>query len=202
MGITLEPLTPVFGARVTGISVQDGIDDGTARQIQAAFDEFQVLHFPDQPVTDDEQIAFSEHFGPLEPTVAGASGAGSVIAHISNILPDGSIKDPDGQRALFTRANQLWHTDSSFKDVPAKASLLSARLIPPTGGDTEYASTRAGYDSLSEEMKRRLEGLIARHDLHHSRVQMSPDAMTEDQRRAHPPVLQAAVRTNPANRRK
>jgi alpha-ketoglutarate-dependent 2,4-dichlorophenoxyacetate dioxygenase len=202
MGLTIEPLTLVFGARVTGFSARRPLDDGTVAEIQAAFDEYQILHFPDQPVTDDEQVAFTELFGPLEPTVAGSSGAGSVIAHISNLLPDGSLKNPNGQRALFTRANQFWHTDSSFKPVPAKASLLTAREIPPDGGDTEYASTRAGYASLSEDMRQRLDGLIARHDLERSRARMSPDAMTDEQRAANPPVFHALVRRNPANGRK
>jgi len=130
MGLRVEPLTPVFGARVSGFSIRDGVDDATLAQIEAAFEAYSVLHFPDQPVDDDAQIAFSERLGLLESTLPGAVGAGSKVARITNVMPDGTLKDPNGYQALFTRANIFWHTDSSFKPVPAKASLLSVRRIP------------------------------------------------------------------------
>ncbi len=200
--LSIEPLTPVFGARVSGISIRDGVDDATFAAIEAAFEEYSVLHFPDQPVDDEAQIAFSERFGALESTLPGAVGAGSKVARITNILPDGRLKDPNGQLALFTRANIFWHTDSSFKAVPAKASLLSARQIPENGGDTEFASTRAAYASLPAETQARLERLVVIHDIAHSRAMLTPEALSKEQREAMPPVAQALLRTNPANGRK
>ena len=202
MTLEIEKLTPVLGARVGGLSIRDGVDDATIAEIAAALDEYSVLHFPDQPATDDQQIAFTGKLGPLEGTVVGSVGAGSPIARISNIMPDGTVKDPDGQRALFTRANEYWHTDSSFKPVPAKASLLSAREIPAAGGDTEYCSTRAGYEALPDETKARIEGLIAIHSLEQSRSMLSADAMTDAQKAENPPVHQALVRVNPRTGRK
>lgn len=202
MTLQIEPLTPVFGARITGFSIRGGIDDATVEAIDRAIDEYSVLHLPDQLVTDEEQVAFTERFGPLEVTLTGAVGAGSKVARMSNHLPDGRLKDPDSQSALFTRANEFWHTDSSFKAVPARASMLSAREIASTGGDTEFASTRAAWETLSDEAKARLEGLIAWHDIAWSRLKLSPDAVTEEQRRAMPPVPQALVRTNPRTGRK
>jgi alpha-ketoglutarate-dependent 2,4-dichlorophenoxyacetate dioxygenase len=197
--ITIEPLTPVFGARVTGFSIRDSVDQKTLAAIEAAFEEYSVLLFPNQPVDDEEQIAFSERFGPLEGTLPGAVGAGSKVARITNILPDGTLKDPNGQKALFTRANIFWHTDSSFKPVPAKASLLSARRIPRAGGDTEFASTRAAYASLPTAVQVRLRDLIVIHDIAHSRAMLTPKALSAEQREAMPPVEQALLRVNPAN---
>ena len=202
MTIEITPLTPVFGARITGFDARDALDEATIVAIDRAIDDYSVLHLPGQPVTDDEQVAFTERFGPLEGTLPGAVGAGSKVARMSNYLPDGTMKDPNGQKALFTRANNFWHTDSSFNPIPARASMLSAREIATSGGDTEFASTRAAYDALSEEMRAKLEGLIAYHDIAHSRLKLSPDAVTAEQRRKMPPVPQAMVRVNPTTGRK
>jgi alpha-ketoglutarate-dependent 2,4-dichlorophenoxyacetate dioxygenase len=202
MMIEIAPLTPVFGARITGFDARDTLDDATIAAIDRAIDDYSILHLPGQPVTDDEQVAFTERFGPLEGTLPGAVGAGSKVARMSNYLPDGTMKDPNGQKALFTRANNFWHTDSSFNPTPARASMLSAREIATSGGDTEFASTCAAYDALSEEMRAKLEGLIAYHDIAHSRLKLSPDAVTAEQRRKMPPVPQAMVRVNPTTGRK
>jgi len=202
MTIEITPLTPVFGARITGFDARVALDEATIVAIDRAIDDYSVLHLPGQPVTDDEQVAFTERFGPLEGTLPGAVGAGSKVARMSNYLPDGTMKDPNGQKALFTRANNFWHTDSSFNPIPARASMLSAREIATSGGDTEFASTRAAYDALSEEMRAKLEGLIAYHDIAHSRLKLSPNAVTAEQRRKMPPVPQAMVRVNPTTGRK
>ena len=202
MTIEITPLTPVFGARITGFDARVALDEATIVAIDRAIDDYSVLHLPGQPVTDDEQVAFTERFGPLEGTLPGAVGAGSKVARMSNYLPDGTMKDPNGQKALFTRANNFWHTDSSFNPIPARASMLSAREIATSGGDTEFASTRAAYDALGEEMRAKLEGLIAYHDIGHSRFKLSPDAVTAEQRRKMPPVPQAMVRVNPTTGRK
>jgi alpha-ketoglutarate-dependent 2,4-dichlorophenoxyacetate dioxygenase len=202
MALAMRPLTPVFAAEVTGFSIRDGVGDGDFAAIERAFNDYGVLVFPEQPVSDAEQIAFSERFGPLEATLTGAVGTGTKLARISNLLPDGSKKDPASQLALFTRANLFWHTDSSFKPVPAMASLLSARILPKAGGDTEFASTRAAFEALPPETQARLEQMIAVHWIVTSRLKLSPDAVTEAQRREMPPVQQALVRTNPVTGRK
>ncbi len=200
--LKIESLTPGFGARVSGFSIREGVDDAAFAEIEAAFEEYSLLHFPAQPVDDDEQIAFSERFGPLEATLPGAVGAGSKIVRLANTMPDGSLKDPDSQIALFTRANKFWHTDSSFKSTPAKASLLSTRQLPRAGGDTEFASTRVAYESLPAATRARLEGLLVIHDIAQSRSMLTPDALSSEQRKAMPPVEQALVRVNPVNGRK
>jgi len=203
MPIDIQPLTPHFGARLSGFRIRDGVDDATFAEIERAADRFGVLVMPDQPLDDAAQIAFSERFGPLEATLAGAVGAGSKIVRVSNLLPDGGVKDPNGPLALFARANLLWHTDSSFKETPAKFSMLSARELPRLGGaDTEFASTAAAYDALDDAMRARVEGLIAVHSIAWSRQKISDGATTDEQRKSMPPVRQALVRRNPATGRK
>jgi len=203
MSVHIEPLTPHFGARATGFSIQDGLSEETFREIEAAANAYGVLVMPDQPLDDDAQIAFSERFGPLEGTLAGAVGAGSKIVRVTNILPDGTLKDPDSQLALFTRANLLWHTDSSFKATPAKFSLLSARILPSHGGgETEFASTAHAYDLLDADTRAQVDGMVAIHSIAWSREQFQKGASSEEQRRRLPPVPQALVRTNPQTGRK
>lgn len=203
MSIAIEPLTPHFGARITGFDIAAGVSDETFAEISQAANVYGLIVMPNQPLDDETQVAFSERFGPLEETLVGAVGAGSKIVRVSNVMPDGTIKDPNSQLALFTRANFLWHTDSSFKATPAKFSMLSARELPRDGGgDTEFASTAAAYDALSDEMRARVEGMIAIHSIAWSREQFSPGASSDEQRKRLPPVPQALVRTNPETGRK
>lgn len=203
MPIEIEPLTPFFGARVTGFGIRDGVDDATLAALEQALNEHGLLHLPNQPLDDDAQLAFSRRLGPLEKTLAGAVGAGSELVRVTNVLPDGGPKDPAGQPALFTRANFLWHTDSSFKATPAKYSMLSARILPRLGGgETEFASTAVAYDELAPEMKARVDGRIAIHSIAWSREKFAPGAATEEQRRRLPPVPQALVRVNRLTGRK
>jgi alpha-ketoglutarate-dependent 2,4-dichlorophenoxyacetate dioxygenase len=202
MTVTVTPLTPDFAARVSGLELGPSLSDAEFREVELAFERWSVLVFTDQPMDDERQIEFSARFGKLEPTLVGAVGAGSMVARMSNRLPDGTPKDPFGQRALFTRANLFWHSDSTFKEVPAKASLLSARVLPKAGGDTEFASTRLGYESLDETTRASLGSLVALHDIARSRRLLSPNAVTAAQTEAMPPVEQALVRTSPVTGRK
>jgi len=200
--LTFEPLTPVFGATVAGIDITGDVSDEAIAEIQWAFEEYSVLVFHGQPLDDETQLAFSRRFGPLEDSLASTGGGGGYFARLTNVKEDGSLADPNSQRQLFSKANEFWHTDSSFKPVPARASLLSGRLVPPEGGETEFASARAAFAMLPEETQRRLEGMICEHDLSRSREMISPDAMTDAQRAAYPPVFHTMVRANPVNGRK
>ncbi|MGZ0189841.1 MAG: TauD/TfdA dioxygenase family protein, partial [Alphaproteobacteria bacterium] len=203
MTVHVEPLTPHFGARLTGFSIGDGLSDEDFAAIELAANQYGVLVMPNQPLDDELQVEFSERLGPLEETLVGAVGAGSKIVRVSNVLPDGSIKDPNGQLALFTRANFMWHTDSSFKALPAKFSMLSARELPRDGGgDTEFVSTTAAFEALPESEQARLDGLIAVHSIAHSREKFQPGSSSEEQRKRLPPVSQALVRRNPITGRK
>ena len=194
---TIAPLHPLFAARIGGLDLAQDLDDATFAAVRDAFERYSVLVFPGQAITDAQQVRFSEWFGPLEATRTGAMGAGSKLIVLTNIAADGSIAAPTDAQVLSHRANQIWHTDSSFKPVPARASLLSAREIPAQGGDTQYASMRAAYAALSDEDKRLVEGLVAVHDFAWSRSRVDPALVTDAERADHPPVRQPVVRDSP-----
>jgi alpha-ketoglutarate-dependent 2,4-dichlorophenoxyacetate dioxygenase len=191
--IATAPLTPVFGARITGLDIARGVDAPTMAAVRDALDRFSVLVFPDQRIDDAAQIAFSEGFGPLERTRPGAPGAGSPVVILSNIGPDGAIAPPTDKQVLNNKANRFWHHDSSFKPVPARASLLSAREIPSAGGDTEFASMRAAFAALDPAEQEDLRGRVTIHDFGWSRSRVDAALVSESERNQHPPVRQALV---------
>lgn len=191
--IETTPLTPILGARITGIDIARGVDAARMTELRDALDRFSVLVFPDQRIDDAAQIAFSEGFGPLERTRAGAPGAGSPVIILSNIGPDGEITPPTDKQVLNNKANRFWHHDSSFKPVPARASLLSAREIPSAGGDTEFASMRAAFAALGRAEQDALRGRVAIHDFGWSRSRVDAALVTEAESSQHPPVRQALV---------
>jgi alpha-ketoglutarate-dependent 2,4-dichlorophenoxyacetate dioxygenase len=194
---TITSLHPLFAARVGGLDLTRDLDDATFATVLDAFERCSVLVFPDQSITDDQQIRFSERFGALEATRAGANGAGSKLIVLTNIAADGSIAAPTDKQVLSNRANQIWHTDSSFKPKPARASLLSARHIPAQGGDTQYASMRAAYAALPDADKRLVEGRFAVHDFGWSRSRIDPALVTDAERTDNPPVRQPVVIDGP-----
>ncbi len=187
------PLTPIFGARITGLDIARGVNATTMAALRDALDRFSVLVFPDQRIDDAAQIAFSEGFGPLERTRPGAPGAGSAVIILSNIGPAGEIAPPTDKQVLNNKANRVWHHDSSFKPMPARASLLSAREIPSAGGDTEFASMRAAFAALDPAEQAALRGRVAIHDFGWSRTRVEAALVTEAERNQLPPVRQALV---------
>ena len=201
MAIEVTPLHPTLGATVCGVDLTSPVTREVFAQIEAAFNRCGILVFPGQPVTDEQQLAFSRLFGPLEvnPNYAGAKmRLRPDIADISNLDAEGRVLARDDRRNLFNLGNQLWHTDSSFKHIPAKCSLLSARELPSPGpmggGETEFADLRAAWDALPEKRKRELDGLVVEHSIFRSRSQIGfadfNDAIFKDL----PPVAQALVR--------
>ena len=186
-------LSPILGARITGLDIARGVDPATMAGLRDALDRFSVLVFPEQRIDDAAQIAFSEGFGPLERTRAGAPGAGSPVIILSNIGPSGEIAPPTDKQLLNNKANRFWHHDSSFKPVPARASLLSAREIPSAGGDTEFAAMRAAFAALPPAEQDSLRGRVAIHDFGWSRSRVDAALVTEAERSQHPPVRQALV---------
>src|SRR5258708_6130194 len=200
MAISIIPLHPLFGAEIGRVDVGAPLDDTTFAQIRTALDDHSLLVFHDQSLDDERQVAFSRRFGPLEKTISANATGGTHFARQSNLdVGTGSVIPPEDPRMVYQKGNQLWHTDSSFKPVPALCSLLSGRVVPPAGGDTGFASARAAYDALPDAMKQRIEGLVAEHSLAYSRGQIGPDVLTEAQKQEVPPVRQSLVRTNPVN---
>ncbi|HEY0526446.1 MAG TPA: TauD/TfdA family dioxygenase [Stellaceae bacterium] len=205
MALRVTPLHPHIGAEIVGVDLTRPMPADVFAEIEAAFNRHAVLVFPDQPLTDERQIAFSRHFGPLEVTPNYAGDKLRIradVADISNLDHEGRVLSADDRRRVFNLGNQLWHTDSSFKRVPAKCSLLSAREIPPTGGETEFADMRAAYDALSEERKRQLDGLVAEHSIYYSRSRIGFGNFNDDISRQLPPVPQLLVRRHPGSGRK
>jgi alpha-ketoglutarate-dependent 2,4-dichlorophenoxyacetate dioxygenase len=205
MTISIDRVHRTFGARITGVDLARPLDDVTFTSIFEAFNEYSVLVFPKQALSDEEQIGFSRRFGALEQTISSIANKPNLarqIADLSNVDADGNMIDPDDKRMIYHSANQMWHTDSSFKRVPALASMLSGRECPPEGGETEYASMRVAYERLSDEMKRTLEGRIAVHSFVYSRGLVAKGLLRPEDEAEVPPVEQVLIRTNPVNGRK
>ena len=198
----LVPLGPGFGVEVRGIGILDVATDADAyKAVRAAFEEHSLLVFRDQPVADDVQAAFSRAFGPLELTKVSSLGQNTFYSRLTNTA-NGKIVPPDHRQVLVAKANALWHTDSSFKKTPALASVLTARVLPEDGGDTEFTSTRLAWERLPPDMQTRLKDAVATHSYANSRDQIHPDLATEIERRALPPVRWRLNWRNPANDRR
>src|SRR6516225_2504211 len=197
MAIELTPLHPTLGAELRGVDLTRPVEPEIFAEIEAAFNRHGILVFPEQPVTDEQQLAFSRLFGQLEvnPNYAGAKmRLRADLADISNLDAEGRVLGRDDRRNLFNLGNQLWHTDSSFKHVPAKCSLLSARELPGSGGETEFADLRAAWDALPEARRRQLEGLVVEHSIFRSRSQIGFADFNDEIFKQLPPVPQALVR--------
>ncbi len=204
------PLGPGFAAELRGVTLADVASDDAAyaatraaayAATRAAFEEHSVLVFRGQEVTDEIQLAFSRRFGPPEVTKVGSQGTGTHFVILSTIGPDGKVVPPDHRIALRNKANQLWHTDSSFKRVPALTSILSARIIPARGGETEFVSTRLAFERLDAGLREKLENSFAWHDYAHSRSQITADLASPEERAALPPQCWRMVWKNPTHGR-
>jgi alpha-ketoglutarate-dependent 2,4-dichlorophenoxyacetate dioxygenase len=200
--VKIVPLGPGFAAELRGVTLAEiAADDAAYAAARAAFEEHSVLVFRDQDVTDEVQFGFSRRFGPLEVTKVGSLGTGTHFVILSTIGEDGKVVPPDHRLALRNKANQLWHTDSSFKRVPALASVLSARIVPTRGGETEYVSTRLAFARLDPALRVSIENCFAWHDYAHSRGQIAPDLATPEERAALPPQCWRLAWKNPTNGR-
>jgi alpha-ketoglutarate-dependent 2,4-dichlorophenoxyacetate dioxygenase len=198
----IVPLGPGFAAELRGVTLTDiAADEAAYNATRAAFEEHSVIVFRGQEVTDETQLAFSRRFGPLEVTKVGSLGTGTNLVILSTIDEHGKVVPADHRLALRNKANQLWHTDSTFKRVPALASILSARIIPARGGETEYVSTRLAWERLEDASRKRLGNSFAWHDYAHSRGQIAPDLASAEERAALPPQCWRMVWTNPVNGR-
>ena len=210
MTIIIRPIDPAtrafFAGEVSGIDLTRRLSDAEVAAIHAGMDEFGVLVFHDQNLTDEQQLAFSRQLGPLE-TATGDIAApedrrlSMDVNDISNLDKHGKVVARDDRRRLFSLGNQLWHSDSSFKAVPAKYSLLSARTIPAEGGNTEFADMRAAYDALDAATKREVHDLVCLHSQIFSRGVLGFDEFTEAERVKWAPVRQRLVRKHPTTGR-
>jgi alpha-ketoglutarate-dependent 2,4-dichlorophenoxyacetate dioxygenase len=208
MSIAIRQVHPVFVGEVSGIDISKPMSRDDVAAIEAGMDRYAVLVFHDQEITDEQQMAFTVNFGAIENARGGnvtkpedrrlVEGMNDV----SNLGPDGRPLDPQSRVHLFNLGNLLWHSDSSFRAIPAKYSLLSARMVHPAGGNTEFADMRAAYDALDDAAKAEVEDLICEHSLMYSRGSLGMVDFTDDERKNFRPVRQRLVRTHPVTGRK
>ncbi len=208
MAISVRPLHDVFVGEVSGVDLSGVLTRDDIAAIEAAIAEHAVLVFRDQRITDDQQLAFSRCFGELEETRGtGISKPGEqrlhpAFADVSNLDVDNTVLARDNRRRLYSLGNMLWHSDSSFKPIPAAYSLLSGRVVVEQGGETEFADMRAAYDALDNETKAEIEDLICEHSLIYSRELLGFGDLTDAERATMRPVRQALTRTHPISGRK
>ena len=204
MPASIRSLHPVFVGEVAGVDCGTPLSPAEVAAIESGMDQYAVLVFREQNITDDEQLAFTRHFGELESyTTAGhirrreEQRLGPGIADFSNLDKDGRIMSAEDRVWFFKLGDRLWHSDSSFRPVPAKYSILSGRVIPSWGANTEFADMRAAYDALDERTKAEVEDLVCEHSLIYSREAIGFTDLTPEEIAAFRPVHQPLVRTHP-----
>jgi alpha-ketoglutarate-dependent 2,4-dichlorophenoxyacetate dioxygenase len=206
--ISVRPLHDLFVGEVSGADLTQPLARDDIAAIEDAITEHAVLVFRDQRVTDEQQLTFSRYFGELEETRGtGISKPGEqrlhpAFADVSNLDKNNTILARDNRRRLYSLGNMLWHSDSSFKPIPAAYSLLSGRVVVDQGGETEFADMRAAYDALEDETKAEIAGLICEHSLIYSRELLGFDDLTDAERATMRPVRQVLTRTHPLSGRK
>lgn len=200
--VPLNSSQPTFAAEITGIDIPRGVGETEVQFIEQAIDRYGVLVFRDQKVTDEQQYEFSERFGLME------QATGDVVARderrlsmnvndISNLDKNGNVLKRDDRTRLFGLGNMLWHSDSSFKSAPARYSLLSARVVPDSGGNTEFADMRAAWDALDVNLKQECKTLVCHHSQLFSRASLGFEDFTDAEKKAWQPVEQPLVREHP-----
>jgi alpha-ketoglutarate-dependent 2,4-dichlorophenoxyacetate dioxygenase len=210
MPVTIRPLHPVFVGEVEGVDCAKPLPPGEVAAVEAGMDQYAVLVFRGQHLTDGQQIAFTRYFGELEAYRTPGHVrrrdeqrlATPGIADFSNLDKAGDIMAADDRVWFFKLADRLWHSDSSFRPVPAKYSLLSGRVIPSWGANTDFADMRAAYDALDDRAKAEIEPLVCLHSLVYSREAIGFTELSEEERAAFRPVRQRLVRTHPVTGRK
>jgi alpha-ketoglutarate-dependent 2,4-dichlorophenoxyacetate dioxygenase len=208
MSIHIRTLGTCIGAEVDGIDLREPLSSVQAEEIHAAMDRYAVLVFRNQPLTNDQHLAFTSALGPLENTMGNTLRTAAdfrlppTFADVSNLDGNNKPFGQDDRRRLFAIGNRLWHSDSSFKAVPAKYSLLRAVRIPSKGGNTEFAHMGAAYEALDDEMKALIEDLVCEHSQLYSREVIGFTQFTPEERERFRPVRQRLVRTLPRTGRK
>ena len=207
MSLTIRQIHKHFVGEASGVDLSKPLDAATVDAINRAMDEYAVLVFRDQPLTQTQQLELAKSFGPLDMGLKKLKKQPDRLEHaeladISNVGDAGGTVARDSKKIVSNIANQLWHSDSSFQQPAARYSMLAAVQVPSSGGDTEFADLRAAYDGLPEDTKREIDGLEAEHYALHSRFMLGDTDYTEEQKAALPPVWWPLVRTHPGSGRK
>jgi alpha-ketoglutarate-dependent 2,4-dichlorophenoxyacetate dioxygenase len=207
MSLTFRQLHPHFVAEVNGIDLRHVRDRETLDQLRAGMDTYAVLVFRNQPLSNDEHLAFAQRFDGQLHTKTGISAlqknrfGNEALADVSNVDENGDILKPDDRRRMYGLGNRLWHTDASFQDPPGRYSMLSAKVVPVSGADTEFADMRAAYDALPTDMKAQLEGLRVHHSIAHSR-QILGFEFSQQEQETLKGAIHPLIRTLPRSQRK
>jgi alpha-ketoglutarate-dependent 2,4-dichlorophenoxyacetate dioxygenase len=208
MSIAIRQIHPVFVGEVSGIDLTQPLSAEEVAAVEAGMDRYAVLVYHDQKITDEQQMVFSRNFGALEDARGGNITTPEDkrlqvgMNDVSNLGKDGRPLPRDSRERAFNLGNMLWHSDSSFRPIPAKYSLLSARVVNPIGGNTEFADMRAAYDTLDADTKALVEDLVCEHSLMYSRGLLGMLDYSEEERAMFRPVRQRLVRTHPVTGRK
>jgi alpha-ketoglutarate-dependent 2,4-dichlorophenoxyacetate dioxygenase len=208
VSVGIRQIHPVFVGEVSGVDLTRPLAPDEVAAIEAGMDRYAVLVFRDQKLTDEQQIAFSRNFGEIENARGGNITRDEDkrlpvgMNDVSNLGKNGRPLERDSRQRLFNIGNMLWHSDSSFRPIPAKYSLLSARVVNPIGGNTEYADMRAAYDALDADTRTLIEDLVCEHSLMYSRGSLGFLDYSEEERQMFKPVRQRLVRTHPVSKRK
>ena len=208
MTLSIVERTPGFVGEVSGIDLSRKLTPEQAGEIEAGMDRYGVLVFHDQTLTDPQQMDFSRNFGELEVSSQGEmSKPGELrldlqMADVSNLTQDNQIRARDDAKRLSGLGNRLWHSDASFRAIPARYSLLSARVVPGKGGNTEFADMRAAYDGLDAATQAAIADLITEHSIAFSRAELGFDAFPEEHQAKLRPVRHRLVTTHPGSGRK
>ena len=192
----INKLKKFIGVEINDLDITKILDIGIINEISELLSKFSVVVIRDQNITNDQHIKFSEFFGNLEQTKVGTDGSGSKLIILRNFDEDGNIVPPTDRQRLNNLANKEWHSDSSFKKIPSKLSILSSKMIPSNGGNTEFLSMRAAYNSLPENLKLNIEDKVCWHDYSHGRLKIDPNLVTSEEKKALPPVKQKLVLNN------
>ena len=197
--LNIEPLHPDFGAHITDIDVSAQLSTILVEEIRTAVDEHSFILFSDQTMNDDTHLAFTRYLGEPEANHVklGQEGIVEYFGTIGNIQSDGTVVGNDHKRTIFQTGNNMWHSDSSFREVPSLVSIMCAYEVPEEGGRTEFVSERAAYGRLPEDEQIKIDPLIAIHDYVYSRSKVGPNAVTPSHAKSLPPVEQKLVRNNP-----
>jgi alpha-ketoglutarate-dependent 2,4-dichlorophenoxyacetate dioxygenase len=203
----LQPLQSSFAAEMTGIDATRPLTPAEVAAVEAGMDRYAVLVLPGQDMTDEQQLAFTRNFGPLQEganttLTATTMRLGGAFADVSNLDKDNRRLERNDRRRMAALGNRLWHSDATFRIVPARYSLLSGRIVTRDGGNTEFADMRAAYNALDEATKAEIEDLVCEHSLIYSRGQLGFTDFTDEERHRMRPVLHRLVRTHPVTGRK
>ncbi|MBM86161.1 MAG: 2,4-dichlorophenoxyacetate dioxygenase [Rhodospirillaceae bacterium] len=208
MAISIKRLHKHFVGEVSGLDLRKPLTGRQANELHGAMDRLGVLVFHDQDLTDEQQVEFSAHFGELECAVGsnvlkpGQRRLRLEMADVSNMDQNGELLARNDRRRMFNLGNRLWHSDSSFRTIPSKFSILSCRSTVSKGGNTEFAFMPAAYEGLDEGTKSTVKHLVAEHSLIYSRAKLGFDEFTEEERNTFAPVRHPLVRQNPVTGRK